>query len=366
MAFKILNDVELSLLGDSERIQYEKELELYQQRITLIEHLELLENANIEPFIPQVKSIYIIDKLDIKSFKKTEYDLSMCEPLVTPDLYVKEFKKIEPQTPVMPLMPKPAAIQTKYVHKSIVVQPDLPITAKPKVVEISFKRTKTKQLNLPTIVSPSITNSISFEKVKDTLHPTLNDIPHVVIPAVDMVPFVAPVKSQLNLPKISANIVKARTFMKPEQNSIEMQTVVKPEINVPHYRRMQSAQLSLPHITVAAPLVKAQFQKPKQLNKPLPKVVKLESVTTPFIMPKRKKLELPHITSINFTAKSFGKVKIARPVMDMPILPSAPAITFVMTKASVSNLPKISTVNVPDAKSVLRELLPASGEAQKT
>ena len=49
MAFKILNDEEISLLTDEQVECYQKELKIYKQREAFVEKLTKLENAEIKP-----------------------------------------------------------------------------------------------------------------------------------------------------------------------------------------------------------------------------------------------------------------------------------------------------------------------------
>ena len=50
MAFKILNEEELSLLTDEQIACYQKELDIYKQREAFVEKLTKLENAEIKPY----------------------------------------------------------------------------------------------------------------------------------------------------------------------------------------------------------------------------------------------------------------------------------------------------------------------------
>lgn len=61
MAFKILNDEEISLLTDEQVECYQKNLK-YISREAFVEKLTKLENAEIKPYKPNLKSIDIIRK----------------------------------------------------------------------------------------------------------------------------------------------------------------------------------------------------------------------------------------------------------------------------------------------------------------
>lgn len=69
MAFRELSEDEISLLNESERTQYEKQLKIYRERVAFVEKLEQIENANIQYTKPKLKRIKPIPKLDIPKYQ---------------------------------------------------------------------------------------------------------------------------------------------------------------------------------------------------------------------------------------------------------------------------------------------------------
>ena len=69
MAFRELSEDEISLLNESERTQYEKQLKIYRERVAFVEKLEQIENANIQYTKPKLKRIKPIPRLDIPKYQ---------------------------------------------------------------------------------------------------------------------------------------------------------------------------------------------------------------------------------------------------------------------------------------------------------
>ena len=68
MAFRELSEDEISLLNESERTQYAKQLKIYRERVAFVEKLEQIENANIQYTKPKLKRIKPVPKLDIPKY----------------------------------------------------------------------------------------------------------------------------------------------------------------------------------------------------------------------------------------------------------------------------------------------------------
>ena len=86
MAFRILNEEELSLLTDEQAEYYQKELEIYKQREAFVEKLTKLENAEIKPYKPNLKSIDIIREIEFAPFISPERQKLSLKPMQKPEL----------------------------------------------------------------------------------------------------------------------------------------------------------------------------------------------------------------------------------------------------------------------------------------
>lgn len=69
MAFRELSEDEISLLNESEKTQYEKQLKIHRERAAFVEKLEQIENANIQYTKPKLKRIKPVPKLDIPKYQ---------------------------------------------------------------------------------------------------------------------------------------------------------------------------------------------------------------------------------------------------------------------------------------------------------
>ena len=98
MAFKILNDEEISLLTDEQVECYQKELKIYKQREDFVEKLTKLENAEIKPYKPNLKSIDIIREIEFAPFISPERKRLNMKPMqkleLPDDLIGKASEKI--------------------------------------------------------------------------------------------------------------------------------------------------------------------------------------------------------------------------------------------------------------------------------
>lgn len=156
MAFRILEQDELDILDDEQRKQYERELKLYQQRTAFVEHLEMLENAMIEPYEPKLVSISVISEPDVKPYRKVEYVISLCEPVQRPDLQVVTFNKTEQVAPVLPHLERVNGVWERQINKVEKSKPDLPLIEKAEMLVTPFKWWVNPQADVPVVVSPSI------------------------------------------------------------------------------------------------------------------------------------------------------------------------------------------------------------------
>lgn len=174
MAFKILNDDEISWLNDTQRLQYEKELDLYNQRSTFVEWVEEFENITVEPYEPKLKSIAVIDEIEVKSFKKPDYILAITEVVSKPKIQVNPFEKVERVKPILPSVAKQCRVQVKQIQKPESTKPELPLIKKLKFHEKNFVKSQIKSSDLPEIIKPKITvkSSTKMEKVQSNL-PTI-------------------------------------------------------------------------------------------------------------------------------------------------------------------------------------------------
>lgn len=376
MAFKILSDEEISLLDDTQHIQYEKELEMYHHRAAFIERLEQLENAHVQPYEPQLRPIAVIGEINIKSFEMAEYVIPEYNPIEPLDLQVKPFQKIEHITPVLPIMPESTVVQTKNIQKANIERVNLPVVEKPKTVTANFRRLELKRSTLPTVIQPSIKKVASLDKVREDLYRAPRSMPNVKMPSIDISPFTNPIKTSPVLPDTLIISTESRPFIKPEKHITELPNVVRPIINIGNYKVIKITEPALPliadissirkveHITPDLPEVlnintyKKKFLKPESSMNVLPVVAKPEISKISFTMPKKRSSNLPHITDTIITAKIFKKPERIKTDMAEVVTINVPVKVFISTARNISRLPEIAVKEAPDAFAALKELFP--------
>ena len=188
MAFKILNDVELSMSSDKERKKYKNELEVYQQRAAFVEQFETLENVDIEPYKPTLKPILSVSSPEIKSFKR-----------------------METIKPVLPLVSVDAEVKAIYMEKIGKIKPLLPQVAKVAVETKPFEKPEIKHVDLPKVAKPELEGKL-FEP-PEIQQPLL---PHIDKLAVEIKPFEQPGIKPVDLPKVEKPVVEVKTYEQPE------------------------------------------------------------------------------------------------------------------------------------------------------
>lgn len=404
MAFKILSDEEISLLDDTQHIQYEKELEMYHHRAAFIERLEQLENAHVQPYEPQLRPIAVIGEINIKSFEMAEYVIPEYNPIEPLDLQVKPFQKIEHITPVLPIMPESTVVQTKNIQKANIERLNLPVVEKPKTVTTNFRRLELKRSTLPTVIQPSIKKVASLDKVREDLYRAPRSMPNVKMPSIDISPFTNPIKTSPVLPDTLIISTESRPFIKPEKHITELPNVVRPTINIGDYKLIKITEPTLPPIADISSFSNREFHKPEPLNKDLqiitkpninipsirevehvahdlpevlniktyekkffkpessmnvlPVVAKPEISKISFTMPKKRSSNLPHITDTIITAKIFKKPERIKSDMAEVVTINVPVKVFISTARNISRLPEIAVKEAPDAFAALKELFP--------
>lgn len=403
MAFKILEKEELELLSDDQRKQYEKELNLYQQRVAFVEQLERLENVQIEPFEPKLESISVMDEIEPKVFRKTEYIVSLCEPVQKPDLQISHFQKMEQIMPVLPYVTKGADIRERHIRKIETEHPELPSIDKTEMVIKPFSCPEKTQASVPTVISPRIEMSITYGQLKDNLQQTPHDMPDITMPDIDIIPISVPVKTQPNLPDVPVSVAGVIMFHKPEKHDTGLPVIGRPYIEGNYPEKMEPIHPFLPEVVLNCHSVRADFHRPKQQSPELPTVAQT-NVNVP-VAPKTERVapSLPRVPDVGTREKSFSKPEYPKPdlptvpklsieeklfgktvntTMDLPVfaetvfyertfeslekkeaditVPPTPDIvekTFIKIERSTPGLPGINIAEAPDAYAVLKSLL---------
>ncbi|GAE90693.1 hypothetical protein [Acetivibrio straminisolvens] len=332
MAFRILSDEEIALLDDEQRKRYEKEFAIYQQRVAFVEQLEAYENVRISPYEPKLKSITVIEGIEIKPYVSPKYTMSECEPVVKPKLQIKPFESGEPIVPDLPEISKPVDFNIKYTKKEESIEPqllyvnkpvvpeahfkkvekeytDLPVVPKISIVNKSYKGTAEVKPNLPAVIKPETPTDFSFEAASFNSSDIKAGIPDVFVPNIDLNPFVMPEKSSYSLPQVCVCLAEVKDFKKPEQRDTVLPKVAKPYVDVNYSKNGKTIQTSLPELFNISK-VEIAFKKPEKSNAEIPVVVKPNANVGKFKKTELNKVELPRKSKLDIQRMSFLQPKV--------------------------------------------------------
>jgi hypothetical protein len=379
MAFRILNDEEISLLDDNQRKQYENELDIYLKRVAFVERLEALENATIPPYEPKLQSIAVMNGIEVKPFTRPEYRLSVCDPIVKPDLHVTPFEMAEPIIPVLPKVSKGPDVHVEHIKKVEFIEPKLPSISRPATPAKCFEKAERKypdlpeayklsvsvksykglgeiKPNLPTVMKPATQTDFIFKSISIDSSDIKARIPDVFMPSIELNPLVMQKKAWHNLPEVSVHFAEIRDYRKPEQTGVVLPEVAKPHVNVHYIKNEKPIQANLPELCDIAQ-VKAAFKKPEKSDTKLPAVVKPSVNVRPFkkteltgtCLPETPKISippmdyskpelqvaaLPSIAKLNSGMKTFERLEHKNP--DLPIVPKISVVTNTFKKPELT------------------------------
>lgn len=365
MAFTILSEEELSLLDDGQRVQYERQLKLYQQRVAFVERMEALEGVQIKPYEPQLKPICVINPLNVRTVKKQKSNAVICEPIKTPNLQVKSYQKVEQITPALPSKPKRVDVHTEYIQKSQIKASILPELTKPKEVRASFVRSqmKVKGKSLPAIVMPKMKmRTIAIPAKKQ---PNLPDVPTY---AADVRAFVKPQTYRTELLDVPAYAADVRAFVKPQTYRTELPFIVKPEVGADSYKGIRPVQINLPNISAGSDWDKVEFVKPEQKNLDLPRVETSSVNIRSTSRVERTVPNLPKVKIADIYLKNIKKPEYVLSELPDVMNPSLPALQIkedIRASVVFSELPKVNIGFIPDAYDILDHLLPTPDKIRK-
>jgi len=368
MAFRILNDEEISLLNDNQREHYENELDMYQQRAAFVEQLELLENADIQPYEPQLRSITVMGEIEKRTFTTPEYIVSACAPASKPELHVRPFEMAEPIDPTLPVFSKRPEVYVEHLTRVDVAPPKLPLISKPAAPAKNFQRTKIGQPSLPVAVKVDSV-PISYTRPERAQ----SKMPTVVKPATPVKNFQRTKIGQPDLPVAAKVDSVSISYTRPERAQSKLPTVVKPatpmdflfsplnidqqgiQTNLPNiavpninfnaFSFPEDTQHSLPEVTIHFADVKS-YSKPEQSDIALPAVVKPNVNVKSFEKAKPIQINLPELSNITPVTSSFKRIEKTSPELPVVLKPSSSVGSFRKPKHAKPELPKTSKINL--------------------
>ncbi len=400
MAFKILSAVEIELLTENQRTQYENELTIYNERVKFVEQLEKFENTVIEPYEPKLKYISAVNKAPEKTYSNPEYVVKTIEPIAKPELKVvtanfdepittnvpkyskaksvpvDHIKKVDPCRPTLPQISK-AAAPVKPFTKAEQQVPALPQITKATAPVNSFTRTeqqapvlpvskktvvpsktftKTEQANpkLPVATKRQIFMDVLFVSValdNDAIRASTHtmDTPAIGVPA-----FVAPEKTQPLLPKTTVKCLEVNVFKKPEISAVDLPKAVTPQqVNV-SFKKANKTKAKLPEVSNIAS-ISVSFNKPEPSKAKLPITAKTNIPNSQFKKTGRTLSALPVIGTIRAGIQSYTapeNQKTVLPTFTRPVAAFNPDFKQLNDSTSKIEYPSISVAPIKPFKKV--------------
>lgn len=369
MAFRILNDEEISLLTDEQRQCYERELKIYVQRAAFVEKLTKLEETEFEPYKPDLTSISIPKEIRLTSFtvpEKKEFDLKPLQGTELPldligkakekinvseliksnsviteyisidkDLFSKaaHFKPYEKKQYIVSKFSKPVLPDMAFTKLGNVLLKNVQITMPVKLNQQHFAALEKNKVILSKAVMPKI-------KIRDFIKPgavkldfDVNSKPKPILKS-----FKKPVWVITDFPEIQGINVNMPIFQLPEKNTPQIAINIRSDIkigsfNMPDTTVSYSPQISIVDVNIGSfsPLINTKldiefetvpdikvksFEKPEFERIKLPEIHKVEMNRYKFHAPEKNKLKLANAVKTSVNIKTFEQphsVKVKLP-----------------------------------------------------
>lgn len=332
MAFKVLNEAQVMLLTKSQKEQYERELDIYIERVAFVEKLRKLEEAEIAPYEPKLQGIAVIEEVPQKEFRKFEYAAKSCTPVKRPECSFNPSEWNEPVIMDLPACFKMENFEIVHIQDMKRARPRLPETAR---------------------INPAVKN-IQGKRMQAEF-----------------------AKAEPDLPKVAVKMINIKVSGKLERTQPLLPAVKKPDVAV-EAKKIESVYASLPIFIGIKPAC-AGYRKTEVSKTKLPVTPKTKIVIREFLNKDYPITDLPVVSSHSVSPRAFelhkykksqlplvGKVCAAH-IAYKPFKPTASHVTvkpapgiavkqFAKVEGKVTGLPDKITVSVPNALGRLRGL----------
>jgi len=336
MAFRELSEDEISLLNESERTQYEKQLKIYRERVALVEQLEQIENANIQYTKPKLKRIKPVPKLEIPKYHSIgTVKIKLPKSEINRNLFVQQLENRS----VCSLK-----IRKRMVESSAVCVRIKPMT---KVVIPSLKPyhnmpQQTVSLPKPSVIIPSVSFN---EKIKHLIHGISNCTKTIDVPQckfTEITPRKITGIQKKNVPHITISFSKPVTFSFTGNVKImNMPSLSKAEVSNVTFHAPKCETKDIPKIDISIP--KVQFKESKYEIQNMPKL-QIPAVNCDFsaIHQQIKSALLGKVKPLKKKMMSVPSIKsYVKPECKVSILPSEPV-----------SIPSVNKFTPPTSKNV--------------
>ena len=341
MAFKILNDEEISLLTDEQVECYQKELKIYKQREAFVEKLTKLENAEIKPYKPNLKSIDIIREIEFAPFISPERQKLSLKPMQKPELPDDLIGKASEKINISEVIKSNAVLkeQIGFNHK---------LFSKAN----NFKCYEQKQYVLHKLSKPVIPDT-TFTRLENVL---LKPVNIKKTAKLNLHEFIAPEKNKVVLSKAEISKIKIGAFVPPEKPKLDFAVNAKPEITLKAFPEVQKINVNMstfqqpernkPNISVnvRSDFKIGAFKIPEIAVADLPQIRKAEVEIGSFQPPVQPKLDIKLNTVPDVEVKGFEKPEFE--AVKLPVI-RKPDVSHIEFHAPEKREIKLSAVAKP-------------------
>lgn len=324
MAFRILSDEEKSFLTDEQRKSYESELEMKKKREAFVERLTELENAEIKPYTPSLKTVNVIKNYEPVLFKvperqypqlshekKLELNNNMRNNIIG---NFETFEKIKVD------LSSREQINFNY---------DLFLKT------CNFKGYEQQNCFLTKGTKP-IVPSLNFEKSGAI---ALKPLQINKVPKTNIQRFIAPEKQSVIISKNIINGFKAKDFLKPKKPDLDLTSGFKSEIKMKQYKQVQI-------LLDTKNLIKNKPDTQNIINE-IKCGLKTKEIK-PFVLPKLKRENMNLTEKFDFPVKSFEKpiaTKVELPIVCKPCIKNMELCVHIQSDLNIENY-KMQKTNI--------------------
>lgn len=293
MAFKILNEEEISLLNADQLEYYEKELEIYKQREAFVEKLTKLENAEIKPYKPDLKPIDVIGGIELSPFTRPERQKLNLKPAQKPELSHKLTGKANGESNISKVVTLSPVLKER-------VNFDKRLFSKADHFRSYEQEQYKEQYTLPAFSRPVIPDA-AFAKLENVLSEPVQAIGPVEW---NVKPFNAPDKSAIVLSKVSKPEIRTGAFVKPNIQELDIEVNIKSETALKSFEKPGFAMTALPEIPKVNTNISA-FRQPERNRPEIAVNAKSDFRIGAFKLPDTTITDLPQMKWANAEVKSF-------------------------------------------------------------
>lgn len=332
MAFRKLNEDELELLTDKERVAYEKALARYIAREKFADRVEELGAAKIEKVEPTSRPVIKVPSVETINFEYDRKEITKPAPISIIELEVAPVEKIEIGEVNMPMIQTVAPLPVKQYES---VTPECKVDVKidvPEEVKLNYEATEVSITGLP-----SIGNIVKDWNIADVTEvgKEVSVLPKVDIPMLEIdgtkqfvVPKMESLGIEIEIPSVEQSF---------EVGEISLDKMVIPNVNiatvdVSKMEKQEMKEIGVPLVSIPTVDIKGfSFERDD---------VKVPSVSIP-----EAKLDFVNFEKKEkFTVADIEVAEIEMKKVDIP-------------QTAIGGIPKINNWEVPAWDEVMKEYM---------